>query len=246
MTSLHRTSRLVAAVAATILSAPAWAHDIASPAAPDLAGPLDILSARARVGANDLRFEMTVRGEAGAERPAATGQLPGAPVLAYVWPTSLDASAAGFAPGAGILALAVTAHPDFDDTPLFDENGDGDPANDGADWHSHWVVLVETGECGDVGLKVADIAPGQAIERPPTAPPLPLLLDSPGYSPLFSGDALAIRVPLVNGADEAGFDAVTASLAVNDAGAAPLLCVTEVHDVASGDLSLSGRVEAEE
>jgi hypothetical protein len=40
----------------------------------------------------------------------------------------------------GILALAVTAHPDFDDTPLFDENADGDPANDGKSWHSHWVV----------------------------------------------------------------------------------------------------------
>ena len=39
---------------------------------------------------------------------------------------ALDAGAVGFDRGAGILALAVTAHPDFDDTPLFDENGDGE------------------------------------------------------------------------------------------------------------------------
>lgn len=38
-----------------------------------------------------------------------------------------DASTVGFDADAGILALAVTAHPDFDNTPLFDENGDGDP-----------------------------------------------------------------------------------------------------------------------
>ncbi len=66
-------------------------------------------------------------------------------VDAHVWPTKLDPSVVGFACGSGILALAITAHPDFDDTPLFDENGDGDPNNDGADWHSHWAVLVEDG-----------------------------------------------------------------------------------------------------
>ena len=35
------------------------------------------------------------------------------------------------------LALAATSHPDFDDTPLEDEDGDGNPGNDGAKWHSH-------------------------------------------------------------------------------------------------------------
>jgi len=43
----------------------------------------------------------------------------------------------GFDPKSGILALTVTSHPDFDDTPLIDENNDGDPANDGKTWHSH-------------------------------------------------------------------------------------------------------------
>ena len=77
-------------------------------------------------------------------------------------------------------ALAITAHPDFDDTPLFDENGDGDPANDGADWHSHWVVLVEDKACTG-GLKVRDVSPGQDL-LPATAPGLPIALDSPGMS----------------------------------------------------------------
>ena len=32
-------------------------------------------------------------------------------------PTSLDPSVVGFDKGAGILAMAATSHPDFDDTP---------------------------------------------------------------------------------------------------------------------------------
>jgi hypothetical protein len=35
------------------------------------------------------------------------------------------------------VAAGPTSHPDFDDTPLSDENGDGDPANDGDVWHGH-------------------------------------------------------------------------------------------------------------
>ena len=40
----------------------------------------------------------------------------------------------------------------------------------------------------------------------------------------------------------AGFDAVTAKLRVHPQGKTPLLCITEVMDVASGKLDLSGRI----
>ena len=39
-----------------------------------------------------------------------------------------------------------------------------------------------------------------------------------------------------------GLDCVTAGLRVNASIRAPLLCVTDVFDVASGELSLPGRV----
>ena len=132
---------------------------------------------------------------------------------------------------------AITAHPDFDDTPLFDENGDGDPDNDGADWHSHWVVLVEDKACTG-GLKVRDVSPGQDV-LPATAPGLPIALDSPGMSPLIKGAAVRITVP-VQGAENINFDAVAAKLQVHEQGKAPLLCVTGTYKVASGNLSLPG------
>jgi hypothetical protein len=182
---------------------------------------------------------MELSGRAGATTPEPTGRLQGARVDAYVWPTRLDPGAVGFAPGSGLLALAVTAHPDFDDTPLFDENGDGDPANDGAGWHSHWVVLGEDAACA-AGLKVRDVSPGEDL--PATAPGLPLALDSPGMSPLLLGTSLRLTVPVAGAADVA-FDAVTAELQVHPEGATPLLCVTGVRKIASGDLSFPGRIE---
>jgi hypothetical protein len=227
------------------LTTPAPAHDISSPANPDIAASFDITEARAEAASSYISFQMTVAGKMAAQKPPTTGKLAGAGVFAYVWPTSIDAGAAGFAPGSGILALAVTAHPDFDDTPLFDEDGDGDPANDGADWHSHWVVLAKDAACGEAGLKVRDILPGEKLAVPPTHPGLPLLIDSPGYSPLISQGRLEVRAALGGGSHQgAGFDAVTAELTVNDKTAAPLLCVTRVHDIASGDLSLPGRIMA--
>ena len=136
--------------------------------------------------------------------------------------------------GSSIPALAITAHPDFDDTPLFDEF---DPANDGADWHSHWVVLVEDKACGG-GLKVRDVSLGQDV-LPATAPGLPIALDSPGMSPLIKGATVRITVPM-RGAENVNFDAVAAKLQVHEQGKAPLLCVTGTYKIASGNLSLPG------
>ncbi len=220
----------------------AFAHPIESAVNPDVPPAFDITGTQASTDGRLVTFMMEVAGVAGGVKPVATGQLTGARVEAYVWPTSMDPGVVGFDSGSGILALAITAHPDFDDTPLFDENQDGDPNNDGADWHSHWVVLSEDAACG-AGLKVRDVSPGQDL-LPATAPRLPIALDSPGMSPVLDGRVARITVP-VAGAEDVSFDAVTAQLQVNETGQAPLLCVTGVHDIASGDLSLPGRVMAE-
>src|SRR5690606_1555924 len=126
---------------ALCMAATAAAHEITSKADPGKPAAFDITRAAATTDGRLATFLMEVRGTAGSEKPDAIGKLHGAKVDAYVWPTRLDPGTVGFAGGSGVLALAITAHPDFDDTPLFDENGDGDPENDGANWHSHWVVL---------------------------------------------------------------------------------------------------------
>lgn len=205
--------------------------------------PFDIVHTRITTEGNTAIFHMAVSGVAGEALPTATGALAGSEVFAYVWPTSLDTATVGFDAGAGILALAATAHPDFDDTPLYDENGDADPANDGNLWHSHWVVLGPDEACGPGALKVIDIPEGTTPSLPKTWPGLPLLIDSPGWEPVLDGETVEVRVDFADiGAVEAAtFDGVTAGLRVNADVHAPLLCVTAVHDVASGDLSLPGK-----
>lgn len=205
----------------------------------------DILAAHAHRDGRTVTFHMTTNGVAGAAQPDPNGALGGAPVWSYVWPTSLDPATVGFEEGTGILALAATSHPDFDDTPLFDENNDGDPANDGLLWHSHWVVLTPTEACGPGALGVRDIPEGTTPAMPATWPGLPIFIDSPGYTPLFDGPEISLTVPFVNSDDLVGtaYDGVTSALRVNDNIHAPLLCVTDVFDVASGDLSLPGKIE---
>ncbi len=205
----------------------------------------DILAAHVHNKGRTVTFHMTTNGVAGAEKPTATGALGGASVLSYVWPTSLDPSAVGFEGETGILALAVTSHPDFDDTPLYDENGDGDLANDGNDWHSHWVVLAPTEACGAGALAVRDIPEGATPKMPATWPGLPIFIDSPGFTPLFDGPEITVRTAFADAQAIVGasYDGVTSALKVNANVHAPLLCVTDVFDVASGDLSLPGKVK---
>ena len=204
----------------------------------------DIVAADIVTDGRNATFTMSVAGTPGSDAPGAAGGLAGAPVFSYVWPTTLDPATVGFEAGAGILAFAVTIHPDFDDTPLFDETGTGTTEGDGGAWHSHWVVLGPDEACGDGALKVIDIPEGATPALPLTWPGLPLLIDSPGWSPVFDGPVLSVTVPFADiGAVEAArFDGVTAALQVNANVHAPLLCVTDVFDVASGDLSLPGQV----
>ncbi|MEO1089780.1 MAG: hypothetical protein AAFX81_04055 [Pseudomonadota bacterium] len=215
---------------------------VISPADTAKIAAFDILAAHVHRNGNVVTFHMTTSGVAGEAVPTAAGSLGGAPVWSYVWPTSLDPSVVGFDQGAGILAMAATNHPDFDDTPLYDENADGDLANDGAVWHSHWVVLAATDGCGAGALAVKDIPDGATPNLPATWPGLPLLIDSPGFTPVFDGPEIAINAAVAGAAVGASYDGVTSALRVNESIHAPLLCVTDVFDVASGDLSLPGKV----
>jgi len=192
-----------------------------------------------------LAFKITVEGTAGATTPAPNGALDGAPVLGYVFPTTLPVTAVGFGEVEGTLALAVTSHPDFDDTPLWDENGDANPDNDGVVYHTHWVVLREDDRVAG-GLSVREYEKGADVTVPTTHPGMPMYLDSPGFSVVRKGNTLTVPVPAtrVSGHTDFRVDAVTAYMEVNTSdGARPMLGVYEVYDVLSGDLSLPVAVQ---
>ncbi len=204
----------------------------------------DIVHAKITTLNNIATFHMRVVAAAGTDKPTPTGKLAGSNVFSYVWPTSLNSGLVGFEDNAGILSLAVTAHPDFDDTPLYDENADNNPGNDGNVWHSHWVVLQPNEQCGKGALGVVDIPEGSSPKLPNTWPGLPILLDSPGWNPTFNSDTVEVKVAFDRTIDitDANFDGVTAGLRVNKSVHAPLLCVVDVMDIASGNLSLPGKV----
>ena len=222
----------------------ASAHDIEAKPGGTPRPDFDIVRTTVRTQKNWVTFRMEVSGRAGQSRPTATGKLAGSGVFSYVWPTGIDPAEVGFDGKAGILAFAVTAHPDFDDTPLFDENGDNDLDNDGNLWHSHWVVLVPDDVCGKGALKVKDIAVGTKPRLPRTWPGLPILIDSPGYAPRLDGRTVEVRVPFaeIGAVQGASFDGVTAGLRVNESVHSPLLCVVDLFDVASGNLTLPGKI----
>lgn len=203
----------------------------------------DLVRTVVRRDGGRLVFIEKVAGTAGADRPQRTGEFAGSKVLSYVWPTTLDPRRVGFARDTGILALAATSHPDFDDTPLYDENRDGAKDNDGAGWHAHWVVLVPDETRADGALKVRDIPEGATPRLPRTWPGVPLFLDSPAYPTRMRQHTVRIGLPLAEvGGSNFRYDGVTAALRVNANLHNPLLRVTNVFDVASGDLSLPGTV----
>lgn len=242
------TSRIAIAATLAVAGHASFADDhhggIQSQATKTVKAPFDIVHTKISTEGNTAVFHVAVSGKAGANKPSKTGKLAGSSVFSYVWPTTIDPSVVGFEAKSGILAFAVTSHPDFDDTPLFDENNDGNAKNDGNLWHSHWVVLQPDDACGKGALKVVDIAEGAKPRVPKTWPGLPILIDSPGWSPNFKGNTLEVRVPFddISVVNAAGFDGVAAALRVNANVHSPLLCVVDVFKVASGNLSLPGKV----
>lgn len=103
----------------------------------------------------------------------------------------------------------------------------------------HWLQAVGVAVCG----KVQDIAPGTKPRLPKTWPGVPLLLDSPGWQPSLTVDTVEVRVPFddIGIVNRASFDCVTAGLRINASVHAPLLCVTDMFKIASGNLSLPGK-----
>lgn len=98
--------------------------------------------------------------------------------------------------------------------------------------------------CGKGALKIRDIPEGAKPKLPPTWPGIPVLIDSPKLTPRISGKLVSVRVPAASLGNTAGvkFDGVTSGLRINASVHAPLVCVADVFDVASGNLSLPGRV----
>jgi hypothetical protein len=222
--------------AASLLASSALAQAITSPAQPAVVAAFDIVRTQVVSDGSDVVFTVQVRGKAGELRPKATGQFAGSAVYSYVWPTSLDSGTVGFDGGQGILALAVTFHPDFDD-------GAAGAVNRHV-WHPHWVVLVPDEACGPKALKVRDIPEGAKPKLPATWPGVPLLIDSPTYPTSLATDTVRVKVPasVIGAVEGVKFDGVTSALKVNANLHAPLLCISDVFEVASGDLSLPGKV----
>lgn len=188
-----------------------------------------------------LIFEQKVAGNMGNTLPTAAGQLDTAPVLGYVFPTTLKPENVGFNATEGIVALAVTSHPDFDDTSLWDEDNDADYSNDGVIWHTHWVILTEDKRVPG-GLSVKEFNQEDSIVvLPPTNPGMDMYMDSPGFSVVSQQDSFKVLVPAqrVNNNLDFKFDGVTAYMEVNTSDRnRPLLGVYQVYSVLSKDLSL--------
>ncbi len=191
-------------------------------------------------------WEISVDGTAGKTTPIKVGQLDGAPVLGYVFPTSLKSTDVGFSQTDGIVALALTSHPDFDDTPLWDENSDQIFDNDGIIWHPHWVILHEDKRVNG-GLSVKQFKKAdETIVLPPTNPGMQMYMDSPGYAVTTRSNTIKVVVPdyRMNNRTDFNYDGVTAFMKVNTSNEnLPMLGVYEVFNVASGDLSLPYKVK---
>ncbi len=220
---------------------------------------LTAAEARYNAALDLLVLEMRVQGQAGRTVPKPVGSANGAPVLAYVFPTSLKSEDVGFSPTEGMVALALTSHPDMDDTPLWDENNDGNFNNDGLVWHPHWVVLTKD-ERVPGGLSVkATRREDKALVLPKTAPGVPLYFDSPGYNVVTAGQGIRVAIPAyrIKNQKRFSFDAVTCYLQMSHEDSAagghttdhaahsakPILGVYAVYHVLSGNLSLPYKVQ---
>jgi hypothetical protein len=239
---------LALAASATALAAPydSTAPTPVPPSPVEASADLDVAEARVEYlsDLDLLVFQQDVKGTAGGTLPRRRGTFDGAGVLAYLFPTSLSPQDVGFVGASGTVALAVMSHPDFDDTPLWDESGNGKPGDDGAAWHAHWIVLVpDRAREGD--LSAQEIAKGSAASTlPPTAPEMNVYLDSPGFPVLLRGGTLRVLVPAqrVRGNTDFTFDATVAYLQVSTHPDAPALGVYRVYDALSGGRKLPFKV----
>lgn len=188
-----------------------------------------------------LVFSMELSGPVKDAVPKPVGQLHGAPVLGYVFPTTLRSADVGMGEVEGIVALAITSHPDFDDTPLWDENANGKYDDDKAIYHVHWVLLGKDDRVPG-GLSVKEFKKeDKGIVLPPTNPGMPMYMDSPGHGTIERGNTIRAVVPAyyLRNTTEFKFDGVACYMQVNTSCMSrPMLGVYEVYSVASKNLSL--------
>ncbi|MDO8999865.1 MAG: hypothetical protein Q7W45_08885 [Bacteroidota bacterium] len=198
-------------------------------------------SANYNTNLKQVVMSIQVKGQAGVTMPDSIGKLDGAGVLGYVFPTTLKPEDVGFNQTEGIVALALTSHPDFDDSPLWDENNNGVFSDDGRVWHPHWVILVKD-ERVKGGLAVKEFKKeDKNVKLPPTAPNMPMYMDSPGFQVVTKGNTIQVVIPSyrINNKNDFKFDAVTCYMSVNTSDMMmPMLGVMDVYSVASGKLTL--------
>lgn len=219
-----------------------------TPVTPSINQNFNLTSATATYNDDLEQIEMTVSvaGIAGGTIPKPIGKQDGATVLGYVFPTNLNSNDVGFGNTEGIVAMALTSHPDFDDTPLWDENNDKNYKNDGAVWHSHWVLLVNDSRV-EGGLSVKEFKKGDMnVQLPPTNPGMDMYMDSPGYQVVKNKNSMTVVIPkaFVNNKTTFKFDAVSARMKVNTSDSSlPLLGVYEIYEILSEDLSMPYQVQ---
>ena len=101
--------RILLTAASLFAAAPALAHSVTANPNQAVTASFDIIETSIALQGDAAVFTTRVRGEAGRDKPDATGKFEGASVYAYVWPTSLDSADIGFEAGQGIVAVECAA-----------------------------------------------------------------------------------------------------------------------------------------
>ena len=150
-------------------------------------GPFDILAAHVHLDGRIATFHMTTASSAGKrDARARSATSPGrrsSPMSGrrhWIRRWSISRPAPASLPRA-------TSHPDFDDTPLYDENGDGDSRTTVSPGTATGCVLVPNEDCDPDALSVRDIGEGESPGAAAHLDGMPLFIDGPGYKPVFGG-----------------------------------------------------------
>jgi hypothetical protein len=205
---------------------------------------LEIISTKAfyNLDLKELVLSIKVKGKAGATTPDSLGTINGAGILSYIFPTSLNAEDVGFSKTEGIVALALTSHPDFDFSPLWDENNNGIYNDDGRSWHSHWVILVKEERVGG-GYAIKELKKeDQFVKLPMTAASnIPLYLDSPGFQVIIKDHSIKVVIPSyrINNNLDFKFNAMTCYMTYNISDPnLPILGIRNIYYKASDKISM--------
>jgi hypothetical protein len=205
---------------------------------------LEILSTKAIYNQDlkELVLSIKVKGEAGGTTPDSLGRMDGAGILSYLFSTSLKAEDIGFSKTEGVVALAITSHPDLEVSPLWDENNNGVYNDDGRSWQAHWVILVKEARVGG-GYAVKELnKEDQTIRLPKTAAlNLPVYMDSPGFQVVIKDHTIKVVVPAyrINNNVDFKFNAMTCYMTYNVTDPnLPLMGIRNVYYTASEKTAL--------